>query len=142
MKIQKHITYLFIFILLPEALFRLVMSKNTINIFNVYIYNQLCYDFNKYLNGLIKYNLIHNKLIGYFTNEEIQYIIEVYVNHLIDILTGKTLSLFIPSRAKKDISKFIEIIRINLTKRDYEKIIETFSKIKNIFFVDIDSLEE
>ena len=32
------------------------MSKHTINIFNVYIYNQLCYDFNKYLNGLIKYN--------------------------------------------------------------------------------------
>lgn len=118
------------------------MSKHTINIFNVYIYNQLCYDFNKYLNGLIKYNLIHNKLIGYFNNEEIQYIIEVYVNHLIDILNGKTLSLFIPPKSKKDISKFIEIIKINLTKRNYEKIIETFSKIKNIFFIDIESLEE
>ena len=77
------------------------MSKNTLNIFNVSIYNQLIHDYALSLNGLIKYNTIFEKMNGYYTNDEIHYIVEVYMNQMIDLINSKTFALFVPEKVKK-----------------------------------------
>lgn len=114
------------------------MSKNTLNIFNLSIYKQLCYDFERSLNGLIKYNKIYEKMDGYYTNEEIHYIIEVYINQMTDIINSNTFSLFVPENVRKEIKKFIPGIKANFNKKYYSRVISTFEKIKNIFYIEVE----
>ena len=114
------------------------MSKNTLNIFNLSIYRQLCYDFDKALNALIKYNKIFEKMDGYYTNEEFHYIVEVYINQMTDIIKGSTFSLFVPEKVRKEIMKFIPGIKANFNKKYYSRVIKTFEKIKNIFCIEVE----
>ena len=113
------------------------MSKNALNIFNISIYNQLLHDYSLALNGLIKYNKIYEKMNGYYTKEEIHYIIEVYINQLIDLINGKTFELFVPSKVKNEILKYISGIKSNFNQKHYNRVINIFEKIKDIFFVDV-----
>ena len=51
------------------------MSKSALNIFNISIYNQLIHNFNSSLVSLEKYNSIYEKMQGYYTKDEIHYIV-------------------------------------------------------------------
>lgn len=114
------------------------MSKNNLNIFNISIYNQLLHDYSLSLNGLIKYNKIYEKMPGYYTKTEIHYIVEVYVNQLIDIINSKTFVLFVPEKVKKEIIKYIPGIQYNFSQKNYSRVISIFEKIKEMFFVKIE----
>ena len=114
------------------------MSKNTLNIFNVSIYNQLIHDYALALNSLIKYNTIFEKMNGYYTNDEIHYIVEVYMNQMIDLINGKTFALFVPEKVKKEILKYIPGIRSNFAQKYYNRVIKSFEKIRDLFFVKVE----
>jgi len=118
------------------------MSKNTLNIFNVSIYNQLIHDYALSLNGLIKYNTIFEKMNGYYTNDEIHYIVEVYMNQMIDLINSKTFALFVPEKVKKEILKYIPGIRSNFSQKYYNRVIKSFEKIKDLFFVKVEYINE
>ena len=114
------------------------MSKNTLNIFNISIYNQLLHDYSLSLNSLIKYNKIYEKMNGYYTKDEMKYIVEVYMNQMIDIINSKTFELFVPVKVKKEILKFIPGIKSNFGQGYYNRVISTFEKIKDMFFVKVE----
>jgi len=114
------------------------MSKNALNIFNISIYNQLLHDYSLSLNGIIKYNKIYEKMNGYYTKDEIHYIIEVYINQIVDLINSKTFSLFVPDKVKKEILKYIPSIRSSFGQGMYNRVIELFEKIKDMFFVKVD----
>jgi hypothetical protein len=118
------------------------MSKNTLNIFNVSIYNQLIHDYALSLNGLIKYNTIFEKMNGYYTNDEIHYIVEVYMNQMIDLINSKTFALFVPEKVKKEILKYIPGIRSNFSQKYYNRVIKSFEKIRDMFFVKVEYINE
>ena len=118
------------------------MSKNTLNIFNVSIYNQLTHDYALALNSLIKYNTIFEKMNGYYTNDEIHYIVEVYMNQMIDLINSKTFALFVPEKVKKEILKYIPGIRSNFSQKYYNRVIKSFEKIKDLFFVKVEYINE
>ena len=94
------------------------MSKHSINIFNISIYKQILNQYNLNLNALGRYNSIYEKMDGYYTKDEMHYIVEVYVNQLIDIINSKNFSLFVPEKARREIN------------------------IKSIFFVDVEYPEQ
>lgn len=112
-----------------------------INIFNVSIYNQLLYNYQKSLNGLIKYNKIFERMEGYYTNDEIHYIVEVYMNQIIDIIHSKTFDLFVPKKVKNEILKYIPGIKSNYLQKYYNRIIDTFKKILNMISIKIDVVD-
>ena len=114
------------------------MSKNALNVFNVSIYHQLTNNYQSALNSLIKYNKIYEKMNGYYSNDEIHYIVEVYINQMIDIINSKTFDLFVPNKVKKEILKFIPGIRSNFSQKYYNRVINTFEKIKGMFFVNVE----
>ena len=118
------------------------MSKNTLNIFNVSIYNQLTHDYALALNSLIKYNTIFEKMNGYYTNDEMHYIVEVYMNQMIDLINSKTFALFVPEKVKKEILKYIPGIRSNFAQKYYNRVIKSFEKIRDLFFVKIECIKE
>ena len=118
------------------------MSKNTLNIFNVSIYNQLIHDYALSLNGLIKYNTIFEKMNGYYTNDEIHYIVEVYMNQMIDLINSKTFALFVPEKVKKEILKYVPGIRSNFSQKYYNRVIKSFEKIRDMFFVKVEYINE
>ena len=118
------------------------MSKNTLNIFNVSIYNQLIHDYALSLNGLIKYNTIFEKMNGYYTNDEMHYIVEVYMNQMIDLINSKTFALFVPEKVKKEILKYIPGIRSNFSQKYYNRVIKSFEKIRDMFFVKVEYINE
>lgn len=118
------------------------MSKNTLNIFNVSIYNQLIHDYALSLNSLIKYNTIFEKMNGYYTNDEIHYIVEVYMNQMIDLINSKTFALFVPEKVKKEILKYIPGIRSNFSQKYYNRVIKSFEKIRDMFFVKVEYINE
>jgi len=118
------------------------MSKNTLNIFNVSIYNQLTHDYALALNSLIKYNTIFEKMNGYYTNDEMHYIVEVYMNQMIDLINSKTFALFVPEKVKKEILKYIPGIRSNFAQKYYNRVIRSFEKIRDLFFVKIECIKE
>ena len=118
------------------------MSKNTLNIFNVSIYNQLIHDYALSLNSLIKYNTIFEKMNGYYTNDEMHYIVEVYMNQMIDLINSKTFALFVPEKVKKEILKYIPGIRSNFAQKYYNRVIKSFEKIRDLFFVKIEYIKE
>jgi hypothetical protein len=114
------------------------MSKNTLNIFNVSIYNQLIHDYALSLNGLIKYNIIYEKMNVYYTSDEIHYIVEVYMNQMIDIINSKTFALFVPEKVKREILKYLPGIRSNFAQKYYNRVIKSFEKIRDLFFVKVE----
>lgn len=114
------------------------MSKNTLNIFNVSIYNQLIHDYALSLNGLIKYNIIYEKMNGYYTSDEIHYIVEVYMNQMIDIINSKTFALFVPEKVKREILRYLPGIRSNFAQKYYNRVIKSFEKIRDLFFVKVE----
>ena len=114
------------------------MSKNTLNIFNVSIYNRLIHDYALSLNGLIKYNTIYEKMNGYYTNDEIHYIVEVYMNQMIDIINSKTFALFVPEKVKREILRYLPGIRSNFAQKYYNRVIKSFEKIRDLFFVKVE----
>jgi hypothetical protein len=118
------------------------MSQNTLNIFNVSIYNQLTHDYALALNSLIKYNTIFEKMNGYYTNDEMHYIVEVYMNQMIDLINSKTFALFVPEKVKKEILKYIPGIRSNFAQKYYNRVIKSFEKIRDLFFVKIECIKE
>lgn len=118
------------------------MSKNTLNIFNVSIYNQLTHDYALALNSLIKYNTIFEKMNGYYTNDEMHYIVEVYMNQMIDLINSKTFALFVPEKVKKEILKYVPGIRSNFAQKYYNRVIKSFEKIRDLFFVKIEYIKE
>ena len=118
------------------------MSKNTLNIFNVSIYNQLTHDYALALNSLIKYNIIFEKMNGYYTNDEMHYIVEVYMNQMIDLINSKTFALFVPEKVKKEILKYSPGIRSNFAQKYYNRVIKSFEKIRDLFFVKIECIKE
>ena len=118
------------------------MSKNTLNIFNLSIYNQLTHDYALALNSLIKYNKIYEKMNGYYSKDEIKYIVEVYMNQMIDLINGKTFDLFVPQKVKKEILKFIPGIKSNFGQGYYNRVINTFEKIRDMFFVKVNYVNE
>ena len=118
------------------------MSKNTLNIFNVSIYNQLTHDYALALNSLIKYNTIFEKMNGYYTNDEMHYIVEVYMNQMIDLINSKTFALFVPEKVKKEILKYVPGIRSNFAQKYYNRVIKSFEKIRDLFFVKVEYINE
>ena len=114
------------------------MSKHAINIFNISIYKTLINQFSLNLNAMIKYNSIYEKMDGYYTKEEIHYIIEVYANQLFDIMNSNLFSLFVPQKARKEINKYITPIKSQLASKNYVQVIKNFTTIKNIIFVDVE----
>lgn len=114
------------------------MSKHAINIFNISIYKTLINQFSLNLNALIKYNTIYEKMDGYYTKEEMHYIVEVYVNQLFDIINSNLFSLFVPQKVRKEINKYITPIKSQLSSNNYYQIIKNFTTIKNMIFVDIE----
>ena len=79
---------------------------------------------------------------GYYTKEEMHYIVEVYMNQLFDIINSKTFDLFIPIKVKKEILKYELGIKANFNQYKYVQIIKTFNKIKNMISVDVKYDEE
>ena len=118
------------------------MSKNTLNIFNLSIYNQLTHDYSTSLNGLIKYNRIYEKMDGYYSKDEMKYIVEVYMNQMIDLINSKTFDLFVPPKVKKEIVKLFPGIKSNFIQGYYNQVIKIFEKIKDIFFVKVEYVNE
>ena len=113
------------------------MSKNALNIFNLSIYNQMLHDYSLSLNSLIKYNKIYEKMNGYYTKDEMKYIVEVYMNQMIDLINSNTFDLFVPKKVKKEILKFIPGIKSNFSQGYYNRVINTFEKIRDMFFVKV-----
>ena len=118
------------------------MSKHAINIFNISIYKQIINQYNLNLNALEKYNTIYEKLDGYYTKQEMHYIVEVYMNQLIDILNSKAFALFVPEKVRKEINKYIAPIRSQFASNNYNQVIKNFNNIKRIFCVDVEYPEQ
>ena len=118
------------------------MSKHAINIFNISIYKSLINQYNSNLNALIKYNTIYEKMDGYYTKDEMHYIVEVYMNQLFDIINSKSFSLFVPEKARREINKYISPIKAQFSQDNYRQVIKNFNNIKNIFFVDVEYPEQ
>ena len=118
------------------------MSKHAINIFNISIYKQIINQYNLNLNALEKYNTIYERMEGYYTNQEMHYIVEVYMNQLFDILNSKAFSLFVPQKVRKEISKYIIPIKSQFASKNYNQVIKNFNNIKKIFCVDIEYPEQ
>jgi len=114
------------------------MSKSALNIFNLSIYQQLTHDYSLALNNLIKYNNIYEKMTNYYTKDEIKYIVEVYMNQMIDIINSKTFDLFVPKKVKKEIVKYIPGIKANFSQGYYNRVINIFEMIKDIFIVKVE----
>lgn len=114
------------------------MSKHAINIFNISIYKTLINQFSLNLNAMIKYNSIYERMDGYYTKEEIHYIIEVYVNQLFDIINSNLFGLFVPQKVRKEINKYITPIKSQLSSKNYRQIIKNFTTIKTMIFVDVE----
>lgn len=118
------------------------MSKHAINIFNISIYKQILNQYSLNLNALEKYNTIYERMEGYYTNDEMQYIVEVYMNQLFDIISSKAFSLFVPEKVRKEINKYVSPIKSQLKQKNYRQVIKNFNNIKNMFFVDVEYPEQ
>lgn len=118
------------------------MSKHAINIFNISIYKQIINQYNLNLNALEKYNTIYERMEGYYTNQEMHYIVEVYMNQLFDILNSKAFSLFVPQKARKEINKYITPIKSQFASKNYNQVIKNFNNIKKIFCIEIEYPEQ
>ena len=113
------------------------MSQNALNTFNISIYQELLKRYDYGLRQMKKYNMIYDKMRGYYTAKDIKYIMGVYKDDLIDIINSNLFSLFVPDKVKKDILKFIPIIESTYLQKHYDSVIDKFEKIKSMFFITI-----
>ena len=113
------------------------MGKQQIDIFNIDIYRQIINLFNSYLNKLKKYLSIDIHMLGYYTNDEMDYIIDVYCDMIEDLTKSRAFLMFMPKNAIEEINKNFVIIKNLKKKRMHERILEKLEDIKKIITVDI-----
>ena len=113
------------------------MGKQQIDIFNIDIYRQIINLFNSYLNKLKKYLSIDVHMLGYYTNEEMYYIISVYCDMIEDLTKSRAFIMFMPKNAIEEINKTFLIINNLKKQRMHERILEKLAEIKKIITIDI-----
>ena len=106
-----------------------------IDIFNTDMYRQLINTYNTYLSGLKKYIGIHTKLYGYFDNNEISYIINVYYNLFNDLINSHLFSLFVPNKSLAKIKNELMIINNLQKSKNYERIIIKLESIQKMITI-------
>lgn len=111
------------------------MSKNIINTFNLSIYNELIKRYTFDLRQLEKTWNIYQKMIGYYEKNELDYIEDIYIKDLIDIINSNLFSIFVPARPKKEINNILSSINTLHKTKNYERCIFQFKKIFNIIHV-------
>ena len=79
------------------------MGKQQIDIFNVDIYRHIINLFNSYINKLKKYMSIDVHMLGYYTNDEIDYIVDVYCDMIEDLTKSRAFIMFMPNNAIEEI---------------------------------------
>ena len=117
------------------------MSKNSFNVFIISLYNQIVNNFDSLLHQMKKYNIIYNKMDGYYTRDEMRFIIESYSTQLTDIIHSRVLANFIDQRTMKLINQYLIPIQMLIDNRNYEQVISNYQKIYDIISVDTSKLE-
>jgi len=112
------------------------MSK-IINIFNISIYQELIKRFNYDLRQFEKYYNINEKMYGYLEKKDYEYICNVYVQDLLDIINSNLFDIFVPPTVKKDIKKKTDIIKVQKNTKNYFKCLTIFKEIFNLINVDL-----
>lgn len=118
------------------------MSKNSFNVFIISLYNQIINNFDSLLHQMKKYNMIYNKMDGYYTVDEMQFIMQSYSWQLNDVINSRVLENFIDSRTMKLIQQYLSPIAMMISNKSYEQAISNYQKIYNIISVDTSKLED
>ena len=112
------------------------MGKKQIDIFNIDIYRHIVNLYNTYISQLEKYLSINSHMVGYYDNDEINYIVDIYSKMIEDLTNSQVFKMFMPNKANEEIKNtFIIIKNLKKTKK-YQRILDKLKYIQKIINIE------